>query len=101
MKAWAVDTTYGDITIAVIAETRSRAKTLAFNDCFADFDEWIDLRCSQVKSPIPVEGPERVLDLPESLWYGFRWNDESMDLFFPLWFEWTAEYRETRPYPYE
>jgi hypothetical protein len=101
MKAWAVETKWGDITVAVIAETRSRAKTLALFVEFLDSEDWIDLRCHQVKSPIPVEGPERVLDLPESLWYGFQWNDESMDFYFPLWYKWTAEYRKVKDWSHE
>ncbi len=98
MKAWAVSDKWGDITIAVIAETRSRAKTRALYSDFSGMEEWVDLRCRQVKSPIPVEGPERTLDLPESIPYGFKWNDESMDFFFPEWYEWTAEYRKVKDY---
>jgi hypothetical protein len=99
MKTWAVSDKWYEMTIAVIAATRSEAKSLAFN-VFNDFGdcEWIDLRCRQVKSPIPVERPARVLDVPESLDYGFKWNDETMDDFFPGWYEWTKEYRRNQPY---
>ena len=73
-----------DIQVAVIAETRSRAKTLGMGDCFGD---WLDMRCRQVKSPIPIEGPERIIeDIQESLWYGFRWNDDTMADTFPGWY---------------
>jgi hypothetical protein len=28
----------------------------------------------------------RILDTEESLWYGFRWNNETMDEEFPGWY---------------
>ena len=61
MKTWAVSDKWFEIQVAVIAETRSSAKTLAWHEFLYD-DDWTDLRCSRVKSPIPVEGPERIIN---------------------------------------
>lgn len=84
MKAWAVSDKWYEVQVAVIAETRGRAKVLAIREMYAE--EWIDLRCRQAKSPIPIEGPERVLTVPTSLEFGFRWNNETMDDYYPGWY---------------
>lgn len=95
MKAWLVTDSDYEWNVAVIAETRSRAKLIAKNEFFDfNYTEWTDIKCRQVKSPIPIEGPQRILDTEESLWYGFRWNNESMDFFFPGWYNcWLREKR--------
>ena len=86
MKAWLVsDDPYAECSLSIIAETRSRAKAIALSRFYSA--EWIDLRCRQVKSPIPIDGPERIIfDITESLWYGFRWNDDTMAEAFPGWY---------------
>ncbi len=84
MKTWAVSNKWFETQVAVIAETRNRAKVLAMCKFFDE--DYIDLRCFRVKSPIPVEGPERVIEeVQESLWYGFRWNEDTMEMTFPGW----------------
>jgi hypothetical protein len=96
MKTWAVSDKWFEMQLAVVAETRGRAKARAFSEfqSFGDDLEYIDLRCWRVKSPIPVEGPERVLNVDKSLEYGFRWNNETMDDFFPGWYNcWLCEER--------
>lgn len=92
MKAWSVSDKWYEMQVAVIAETRSQAKTIG-RELFYD-EEWIDLRATIVKSPIPIEGPPRIIDdINESLWYGFHWNNETMaDAFGDEWFgSWLCE----------
>lgn len=77
--------------VAVIAETRAKAKALALR--LGYWDEWTQMLCREVKSPIPVLGPEReIASVAESLEYGFRWNNETMaDTFGQKWYRsWLA-----------
>ena len=90
MAAWSVGDSSHELQIAVIAPTRGRAKAIAMFDFFDG--DFIDLRCRRVRSPIAVEGPERILEVPESLEHGFRWNNETMDDYFPGWYQsWLCE----------
>ena len=91
MKAWAVTDAVYEVQVAVIAETRSRAKTLAFGTGEVG-DDWIDLRCRQVKSPNPLPATEQVLSVKDSMQYGFELNWETMDYTFPAWSGWIREY---------
>jgi hypothetical protein len=92
VKAWAVSDWDYEIQIPVIAATRGRAKVIALRE-FLHFDDYIDLKCSRVQSPIPLPDEEKVLGVEEALWYGFRWNDETMaDEFGDEWFRsWLSE----------